>query len=92
MDAIPIKNTNSAVIARRALCVLALSANENLKEGRPKTHRITTLLETMKNASLVESCESTSKQNRVAIRPWEEDAGPTGENVKAQVRGRSYVE
>jgi hypothetical protein len=31
-----------------------------------------------------------TETKRVTIRPWEEDAGPTGENVKAQVRRRLY--
>jgi hypothetical protein len=34
-----------------------------VKEGRPKTYRITTLLETVKNASLTGSCKLASKQN-----------------------------
>jgi hypothetical protein len=35
----------------------------NVKEGRPTTYRITTLLETMKNASLTGSYKSAPKQN-----------------------------
>jgi hypothetical protein len=34
-----------------------------VKEGRPKTYRITTLLETMKNASLTGNCKLEPKQN-----------------------------
>ena len=31
-----------------------------------------------------------TETKRVTPRPWEEDAGPTGENIKAQVRHRRY--
>jgi hypothetical protein len=72
-----------------ATCI-GVVGKSNVKEGRSKTYRITTLLETMKNASLNGHCKLAPKQKGVTIRPWEEDAAPTGENVKAQVRRRLY--
>ena len=42
---------------------IGVVGKSNMKEGRPKTYRITTLLETMKNASLTGSCKLAPKQN-----------------------------
>ena len=45
-----------------AICI-GVIGKWNVKEGHPKTYRITTLLETMKNASLTETCKLAPKQN-----------------------------
>ena len=42
---------------------IGVVSKSNVKEGRPKTYRITTLLETMKNASLTGSGKLAPKQN-----------------------------
>jgi hypothetical protein len=57
-----------------------------------KTYSITTLLETKKNASLSSGWKSRSGGDGDAIEPWKEDAGSTGENIKTQIRSRSYYE
>lgn len=52
MDAMPIKNTNSAIIARSALQSIVVGDTSEVRERMLKAYRITTLLATKKKASL----------------------------------------
>lgn len=89
MDAMTIKNTNSAIIARSELQVSSSAAHQ-IWRNRP--YRTTTLLLTRKKASLNDIENAHGSFDSIVIWPWEEDAGTTGKDIKAQVRKRGCDE
>jgi hypothetical protein len=69
-----------------------VSGTFNDEGESPKAYRTTRLFLTRKNASLNSSSERPKKIDKITTRPWEENAGPTGKYVEAQVRSRSCDE
>ena len=84
MAAMQMKNTNSAIIARKALMFSISPTSQKATE----TYKTTTLFFTAKNASLNHGRPLARFQNplRYVISPGEQDAGTARQNVKTQSR------